>query len=96
MEERHYPETAAGAPFYAAAMDERQVSRTSPGPIDQGLTLLFLAITIVVGVVCVVSTAYGVWQFETYVYPPGCALERIHACAAWLWDYSSPLRNHPH
>jgi hypothetical protein len=29
MEERHYPETAAGAPFYAAAMDERQVATLS-------------------------------------------------------------------
>ena len=29
MEERHYPETAAGASFYAAAMDERQVATLS-------------------------------------------------------------------
>ena len=38
---------------------------------------LYLAITVLVGVVVVLSTVYGVWQFETYVYPPGCTL-RAH------------------
>jgi hypothetical protein len=71
-------------------------SRTGPGHSDRGLTLLFLAITILIGTVVVASTAYGVWQFETYMYPPGCTVERIHACGAWLWDYSAPLRTHPH
>jgi hypothetical protein len=69
------------------------------GPLSYGGVVssrLYLAITVLVGVVVVLSTVYGVWQFETYVYPPGCTLEHIHACGAWLWDYSAPLRTHPH
>ena len=69
------------------------------GPLSYGgvvSSMPYLAITVLVGVVVVLSTVYGIWQFETYVYPPGCTVEYIHSCGAWLWDYSAPLRTHPH
>jgi hypothetical protein len=47
---------------------------------------MYLLITTFCVVVVIFCATYGVWQFESYEYAPGCTVEKTFTCGAWLWD----------
>jgi hypothetical protein len=60
---------------------------------------MFTVATLFMGFAVVGAIAYNLYlQPGQELFPglPGCTLESIYTCAAWLWDFSKPLMEHPH
>jgi hypothetical protein len=60
---------------------------------------MFTAVIVLVGIGVLGAIAYNIYVQpgqELLRYAEGCTYERLHSCAAWIWDYSEPLAKHPH
>jgi hypothetical protein len=60
---------------------------------------VFTAAIVVVGLAVIGAIAYNIYVQPTqdlFAHLPGCTLESIHTCGAWVWDYSEHLRSRPH